>query len=160
MTLIEIMVATAIIGIGVAAMMVASTSTTQISAADRKLTQAIFLAQEIREWTIKLPFSDPEPAHQSNPPGPDSGENPQTTVDDLDDLMGVTYSPPRDGQGMAIPDMVGWAQKLTLTWRKTSDLTQVVTAGTSDIVNVQVEISYKGKNILTTNWLVNRRHQQ
>jgi len=156
MTLVEVAVATAIIGIGVTAIMVASTSTTHVSDAGRKLTQAVFLAQEIREWTLKLPFSDPDPADQGNPPGSD-GSDPQVLVDDLDDLMDVTYSPPRDGQGLAITDMVNWAQKITLTWRNPNDLTQTVTPGTSDVVHVQVEISCKGRNILTSSWLVTRR---
>jgi len=159
MTLIEIAVATAIIGIGVAAIMVAATSTTLVSDAGRKLTQAIFLAQEVREWTLKLPFSDPDPGDEDNPPGPDGAENPQTAVDDLDDLMDVTYSPPRDGQGVAISDMTGWSQKFTLTWRNRDNLAQTVAAGASDVINVQVQIEYRGRNILTTSWIVTGRDQ-
>jgi len=159
MTLIEVAVATAIIAIGVTAVMVASTSTTGATDAGRKLTQAIFLAQEIREWTLKLPFSDPDDGDRGNPPGPD-GSSPQVLVDDLDDLMDVTYSPPRDGQGVAICDMAGWSQKITITWRTPEDLTQTVTPGSTDVVNVQVEVAYKGRSILTTSWLVTRRQQQ
>jgi type II secretory pathway pseudopilin PulG len=159
MTLIEVAVATVIIGIGIAAILVASASTTHVNEAGRKLTLAVFLAQEIREWTLRLPFSDPDPGDQGNPPGPDNSD-PQVFVDDLDDLMDVTYSPPRDGQGTPISDMVGWSQKIYLTWRNPDNLTQVVTAGSSDIVNVQVEVSYKGQQIMSTSWLIARRSEQ
>ncbi len=49
-----------------------------------------------------------------NPPGPDQSD-PQTFVDDLDDLMDVTYSPPRDAHGLPIADMTSWSQTITLT---------------------------------------------
>ena len=119
------------------------------------MTQAVFLAQELREWTIKLPFSDLDEGDADKPPGPD-GTIPQIFVDDLDDLMDVTYSPPRDGQGMSIYDMTGWSQTITLTWRDPDDLSTVVTAGTSDAIHVQVSIAYNGTEKLTTGWLVTR----
>lgn len=158
MTLIEIAVATAIIALGVTAIMVASTSTTQVNSAGQKLTRAIFLAQEIREWTLKLPFTDQDPGDEGNPPGPD-GSDPQSFVDDLDDLMNVSYSPPRDGQGVAISDMAGWSQQITITWRNPNNLAQTVADGSSDVVCVQVAVSFKGENLLTTNWLVARREE-
>ena len=150
-SLIEAAVATAVIGIGVAALLTAIRAGTQTNEAGRQLTQAVFLAQEIREWTRRLPFKDPQTPE--NPPGPD-GSSPQVFVDDLDDLMGVTYSPPRDAHGSAITDMTAWSQTITLTWRSPTDLTSAVSDGTSDIVHVQVDISYQGQPVLSTGWLV------
>ena len=158
MTLIEIAVATAIIALGVTAIMVSSTSTTQVNSTGHKLTKALFLAQEIREWTLKLPFSDTDPGDKENPPGPD-GTDPQVFVDDLDDLMDVTYSPPRDGQGVAIADMPGWSQQISITWHNPSSLLQIVAPGSSNVVAVEVKINYQGQNILTTSWLVARREE-
>jgi len=155
-TLIEAAVATAIIGLGVAAVLVSVQSGTQVNDAGRKLTVATLLAQELREWTLRLPFSDPDPEDQGNPPGPD-GSDPQIFVDDLDDLMGVTYDPPRDGQGVAISDLTGWSQYIDLTWRDPADLTSIVASGTSDVIYVEVTISHKGAEILKRGWLVTRR---
>lgn len=155
-SLLEVMMAIATVGIGITAMLTAVTSSTRINGEGRRITQAAFLAQELREWTVKLPFIDPDPADAGNPPGPD-GTSPQTYVDDLDDLMDVTYSPPRDGQGSSIADMVGWSQEITLTWRDTENLSTVVQAGSSDIIHVQVAVSKDGTEILTTSWLVARR---
>jgi len=155
-TLIEVAVATVVIGIGVTSLLLTVGSGTRINSAAQELTRAVFCAQEIREWTLKLPFSDTDPADMDNPPGPD-GSNPQVFVDDLDDLMDVTYAPPRDGQGSPIADMVGWTQQITLTWRDPSDLLSTVEAGTSDVIYVSVQISRHGREVLTVGWLVTRR---
>ena len=146
------------------ALVVAARSDTQVNAAGRELTQAVFLAQQLREWTLTLPFSDPDPQDQGNPPGSDEGD-PQTFVDDLDDLMDVTYSPPMSARGKPPLDTTGepmsgvdgWSQHITLTWLDGDDLTQAVTPGTSDFVRVEVNVAYRGQNMLTASWLVTRR---
>jgi Tfp pilus assembly protein PilV len=153
-SLVEAAVATAIIGIGVVALMTAIGSGTRTNEAGRQITQAVFLAQEIREWTRRLPFEDPQTP--SAPVGLDQGES-QASVDDLDDLMGVTYSPAQDAHGYPIADMTAWSQAITLTWRNASDLASVVSNGTSDIVHVQVDVSYNGVQVLSTGWLVTRK---
>jgi hypothetical protein len=158
-TFVEGLIATLLLGLGVAALMVATRSSTQVNAAGKEITQATYLAQEIREWTLKLPFSDPDPGDQDNPPGPD-GLDPQSFVDDLDDLVNVTYDPPRDGEGQPLYDMAGWSQKINLTWRAPSSLETQVVPGTSDIIFVQVEVANDGRPVLTTGWLVTRKESQ
>lgn len=128
-TLIEVAVATAVIGMGVAAMLTAIGSGTRANDAGQKLTQAAFLAQEIREWTVRQPFAN---------------------------LATVTYNPPVDGRGQQITDMPGWSQAVTVSWRNTSSLSTVVTPGTSDVVYVQVVVSYNNQPSLTTGWLIKR----
>lgn len=154
-SLAEVVVATALIGLGLVALLVASAAGTRTSDGCRKLTEAVFLAQEIREWTLKLPFSDPQTPGAE--PGLDSGES-LDSVDDLDDLMNVTCSPPRDGQGSPLADMVGWSETITLTWRDPADLQSPVAPGSSDIVYVQVDLSYQGRPELVTGWLVTRKN--
>jgi len=155
-SLVEVAVATVIVGVGVTALMTALAAGTRTNRAGQELTQAVFLAQEIREWTLNLPFSDPDPADASNPPGPDS-TSPQVFVDDLDDLMNVVYDPPRDGRGLAIAGMAGWSQTILLTWRNPSNLTSAVANGASDVIHVEVEIAHYGHPVLSTGWLVTRR---
>lgn len=155
-SLIEVAIATAIIGIGVTAVLTAVGAGTRANKAGRDLTTAGILAQEVREWTLRLPFSDPDPGDLGKPPGPD-GTDPQTFVDDLDDLMGVTFSPPRDGLGQPIYDLAGWSQSLTLTWRNPGNLSSAVTPGSSDVIHVQVVIKNSGQEVLRTGWLVTRR---
>ena len=155
-SLVEAMIATFLVGLGVASVMVATKSATEVNAAGRQITQATYLGQEIREWTLKLPFSDPDPGDADNPPGPD-GTDPQDFVDDLDDLMDVTYSPPRDGCGQVIGDMVGWSQHISLEWKDPDSLCTTVTPGATDVIRVTVTIVLHGRDVLTTGWLVTRR---
>lgn len=158
-TLIEMAIATALVGMGVTALVVAARSGTQVNAAGRELTLAAYLVQEVREWTLKLPFSDQDSGDAYNPPGPD-GSDPQDFVDDLDDLMGVSYSPPRDGDGYAIYNMEGWSQQIALEWRDPDSLTTTVSAGASDVIHVSVTISQNGRPLLTAGWLVTRRESE
>ena len=156
-TLIEVVVATILVGLALTAMMISVGSNTRVNDAGTKLTQAAFLAQEIHEWTLTLPFRDQDVGDRDNPPGPD-GSSPQVWVDDLDDLMNVTYCPPRDGQGYAIAALPAWSQTITMTWRDPNDLDQTVTAGTSDIIYVNVDVSVDVRHqttlIVSSGWLV------
>jgi prepilin-type N-terminal cleavage/methylation domain-containing protein len=155
-SLVEVAVATAIVGVGVTALMAALAAGTRTNRAGQELTQAVFLAQEIREWTMNLPFSDPDPGDAGKPPGSD-GTSPQIFVDDLDDLLGVTYNPPRDGRGVSVAGMAGWSQTMHLSWRDPSNLTSAVANGASDVIHVEVEIAHYGQAVLSTGWLVTRR---
>jgi len=158
-SLVESALAIVIVGIGIVALVASLGAASSINGAGRNLTRGVFLAQEVREWTLRLPFSDPDPGDANNPPGPD-GTSPQVFVDDLDDLYnaaGLLYSPPRDGAGQALSDLTGWSQKLTLTWRSPDNLLQTVSPGASDIVHVQVSVRLQGKEVFATNWIVARR---
>jgi len=158
-SLLEVAVATILIAVGLTALLVAVGANTRVNDAGRKLTDATFLTQEVREWTLSLPFSDPDPWDANSPPGPD-GTDPQVFVDDLDDLMNVTYAPPRDGQGNVIAHMIAWGQTITLTWRDPNNLTQSVADGTSDIIHVNVDVTHAGETVLSADWLVARRRQE
>ena len=154
-TLLEVLFAAVIIGIGFIAILASVTSSTKISYASSEMTQAIFLSQEIREWTAGLPFHDTDPADLGKPPEPDSymGEG-EPYVDDLDDLMEATFSPPRNGLGEVIVGMADWNQSIILTWRSSADINTVVVPGTSDLIHVQVTISKNNKTLIQTGWLV------
>ena len=152
-TLIEAMVAIGVIGTGVAALFVSLQSGTKVNGAATEMTHAVFLGQEIREWTLKLPFIDPDEGDQGNPPGPD-GSDPLTFVDDLDDLMDVTFGPPRDGRGVAIANMPNWSQAIGMTWRDPNDLSTAVANGASDVVRVEVEVRNNNQPVYTTSWIV------
>lgn len=155
-TLIEALIAVALIGVGITALVLGAQSSTRVSAVGRDITQAALLAQHIREWTLKLPFSDRDPGDQTNPPGPDD-RSPQDFVDDLDDLMDVTYSPPRDASGLAIQGADGWSQHITLEWKDPNSLSATVPPGSSDVVRAKVTVARDGRDVLTIGWLVMRR---
>lgn len=133
-SLIEVALSTAIIGLGVSALMVSVGSGTRVNEGAQKTTQASFLAGEVREWASNLPY---------------------------DTLAGfaspVTYDPPRDGNGNAITGMTGWSQKVTITWLNPADIAAPSNVAT-DVTNVQVQVLHNGAEQLSASFLVARRN--
>lgn len=154
-TLIEVAFAVCVVGLGIASLMAASGACSRARDGGDKLSQAVFLAQEVREWTVRLPFSDPDELDAGNPPGADPYDV-QGVVDDLDDLMDATFDPPRSGQGSPMGDMAGWSQAITLTWVNPETLAAAL-PGQTDAVRVEVSIGFKGANLFDAAWLVMRR---
>ena len=154
-TLVEVAIAIVIVGLAVVSLVTASGACTRATHGSRQLTQAVFLAQSIREWSIQLPLTDPDPADEGSPLGPDPNDA-QGIPDDLDDLMGMIFDPPRDGAGSPMSNFQGWSQTVTLTWVDPEALTPVA-PGWTDAVEVQVAVSFEGQPVFTTSWLVTRR---
>jgi prepilin-type N-terminal cleavage/methylation domain-containing protein len=158
-TLIESAVAVVIVGVGIVAMLGAMASGSRVNAQARETTQAIFLAQEIREWTLRLPYRDPNDPNQHSYPYTsthEAGEDPNVFVNDLKDLNGVTYSPPRDGEGQAITGLAGWKQAITMQWRDPAWLTNAAPGGpgSSPTLCVTVVISHNNQPVYTASWIV------
>ncbi len=153
-TLIEVAIATAIIGIAVVALMTAVGSSTRINGAGRALAQAVILTENIREFSIKLPYFDPD-LTEAGAIGAESGE---TVIDDLDDLH-RTFTTPIDSQGNAISGLANWRQVVTVQWVDDSDLTTVSATG-KDAVVVSVEIQLNLKPVYSTSWLVAKRETE
>lgn len=152
-TLIETVVAVAITGIGIVSLMSVCTACTYTADEGNKLSEAVLLGQEIREWTLRLPFYDPEEGEATAvAPGPEAGEA-VGSVDDLDDLMGAIFETPRDGSGSEIPSKTGWSQAITLTWINPYTLA-LVPAGTSDCVWVDLNVSFQDQTLVSTGWVV------
>ena len=160
-SLVEAIIAVTILGIALAAVVGVFQSGTIMNAEGSRLTRAVYLAQEIQEWTASLPFTDPEDTGSGS--GSEEG-NAQTYVDDLDDLYlsgGLTYSPPvatPDASSPTTPneltDLAGWSQTITLSWRSASNPGTSVAVGSSNVVLVAVTIRYQGDEVLSTSWLV------
>ena len=130
-TLMEVLITSMIIAVGITAVMAAIGSGTRINEAGVSLTKAGFLTQEIREWSINLA--------------------------DLDSLTSVTYSPPRNSLGVELTDMPGWSQDLTVTWRSSTDLDVIVPSASSDIAHIQLAVRHNEELILSADWLVMRK---
>lgn len=159
-SLVEVAASTAFIGLGIAALMAALNSGTQMNDAGQEITQATYLAQEIREWAMRLPFHDPD-----NPTtllGVDTGENQQNaaTIDDVKDLHGAVYNPPRNAKGDPINSLTGWEQHISVQYRLATKLTDEDTTKTSDVVYVTVDIYHVGNKVFSTGFLVAARPGQ
>lgn len=132
-TLVEALMTIVLLSVGLAAVMGAVNLGIRYSGEGTELTQAVFLAQEIRERTLNMDFVD------------------------VVNLNGATNSPPINSHGETIIGMSGWSQSVTTSYRSTNDPSVVLPSGTSDLVFVQVQVSHNGNTSLTTGWLVARK---
>jgi prepilin-type N-terminal cleavage/methylation domain-containing protein len=145
-TLIEVAVAVVIVSLALTALLVAVQSNTRVNDMGAKLTQAAFLAEEMREWTLLLARTDPNAVDDDNPFHYEGGPS-------------QPYCPPRDGSGQAISSLAQWSQAVTLAYRDPNDLlSSPGGGGTSDVVNVIVDVRFQGQSILETSWLVAKRN--
>ncbi len=153
--LLEVLFASVIMGIGFIAILASVASSTKTSYASSEITQAIFLTQEIREWTANLPFRDQDAVDASNAPGADSYSALGVPyVDDLDDLMYAVFSPPRNSLGEELTGMDGWTQMVYLSWRSSSDINMWMAPGTTDIIHVDVTVTKGNQTLMQTGWLI------
>ena len=172
-TILEILIAVVIVGIGFSAVMFAMLNGTVRNASSKDLTKANFLANEIREFSLSLPYNDPDGGVISYS-GSEAGENPLTEIDDLDDLNGKTFSPPcraPQAGSITVEPIAGydgqngnalWSQEVTLSWRLPQNPSVTVEPGLSDLVYVRVTIKKRVGNsawetVLTTGWLVRNK---
>lgn len=156
-TLAEIIVTTVLAGIFFVAAIAALQAGTESNIVAADIATANTLINEIKEWTVDLPFTDPDEHDFGKPPGADSYSQGLPYVDDLDDLMNTTYTPPRDSQGDPIADLPGWSQHIDITWRDPADINTVVWNGFSTVVYVEVTARKNGVDVLSRGWIVTRK---
>lgn len=156
-TLAEIVVTTVLAGIFFVAAMAALQAGTQSNIAASDIAVANTLINEIKEWTVDLPFTDPDPHDFGKPPGADSYSQGVPYVDDIDDLLNATFTPPRDSQGDPIADLPRWSQHIGITWRDPADINTLVWNGSSTVVYVEVTARKDGVDVLSRGWIVTHK---
>ena len=144
-TLVEVAIATILIAVGLAALMNTLRAGTSTNYASSNMTTASFLAQNVHEWTLGLPF---RPAGATVNPA---------DLKYLDDLNGMTFSPPRDGAGLPINNYAGWSQRVTMTWRNAANLTPSTPPSSGDAMHVSVDIRLNGETVTTLQYLIFKR---
>jgi len=132
-TLIEICVATAIIGVSITSLMVAMASGTRMNENGQDISEAGFLAQEVREYTVKQSYNT------------------------VTAMAGVRYTPPIDAQGQPINELAGWSQKIAINYVDPATPTNLVQPGPTDMMLVTVTICHNGAGVFSSCWMVSSR---
>jgi type II secretory pathway pseudopilin PulG len=148
-TLLEVGLATMIIGLGVMAVLqlAAKLTVSQDNAVD--VTQAINLANNIHELFFNLHFADPvTPTHW----GPESGET-LATYNDNDDFDGSVFSPPIDTERNTISNLTNWSQSISVQSVDPNSITSTVPDGTTSMERITVTIQHQGQTVYTESWL-------
>jgi len=148
-TLIEVLIATLLVGLAVASLVVASGSFTKVNGAGADLSTAEFLIEQIRELTALLPVVDPQTGISAF--GPE--EATLTAYDDLDDFDGARFSPPIRADRVVLNDFAAFSQRITVENVRASNFEQVVSHHSSSFVRVTVKVFLNSKEISSTGWI-------
>jgi prepilin-type N-terminal cleavage/methylation domain-containing protein len=148
-SLIEVLIATILIGFAITALMVASGSLTIANGAGTDLSTAEFLVEQIRELTALLPVVDPQTGIAVF--GPE--EAGLAYYDDLDDFDGVSFSPPIDVNRNVLNDFAAFSQQVIVENVNPSNFDQVVGDHSTNFVRVTVTVVLNAKVIDSTSWI-------
>ena len=126
-TLAEVLIASLIAGICLAGAMTAISSNVELTLQSEEMSKAVFLAQEVREWSINIKFAS------------------ITT-------MAATDVTPRDSEGIALAGYSGWKETITVTYLNPATLATSVAV--TKMARVGVTVTLGGETVFSTSWLV------
>jgi len=149
-TLIECSLTMVILGVAVAAMLQLLAAGTQSNIASNELTTAINLANNIREASSKLAFTDP-----TNPTSPNTqaGGTP-SSFNDIWDLKG-SFSPPLDCSLAQISLYSQWKQTVAVETVSPNQLTATRPSDpTVATARITVKVYHNGQYVYQMSWIV------
>jgi len=148
-SLVEVLIAVILVGLAIAALVVASNSFTIANSAGTDLSTAEFLVEQIRELTALLPVIDPQTGTDTF--GPEEAN--LAGYDDLDDFDGATFSPPIGANRELLNDFAAFSQHVTVENVNPTDFEQVVSDHSSHFVRVTAKVFLNTKEISSTSWI-------
>jgi prepilin-type N-terminal cleavage/methylation domain-containing protein len=158
-SLIEVLIATVLVGMAIAALVAANGSFSMANVAGADLSTAEFLVEQIRELTTMLPVVDPAlpPGAAVMVLGPEAGESSVTAYDDVDDFDGFDSAPlgaPISAQGTPLTNLAVFSQRVTVQKLNPSNFDQTWLDDTaSNFVRVTVSILQNGRPISSASWI-------
>lgn len=155
-TLIEVLIATLLVGLSIAALVAANGSFTLANATGSDLSTAEFLAEQIRELTTMLPVADPD-ATTWTVLGPETGETSLNAYDDVDDFDGfnsASLSGPISAQKTTLAALSAFSQQVTVQKLNPSNFDEAWSDGsTSNFVRVTVIVLENGWQVSSASWI-------
>ena len=154
-SLIEVLIATVLVGMAIAALVAANGSFSMANVAGADLSTAEFLVEQIRELTTMLPVADPD-ATTWTVLGPEAGES-LATYDDVDDLDGfnsTSLGAPIDVRKAPLNALAAFSQQVTVQKLNPSNFDETWNdASTSNFVRITVDIRENGRPISSASWI-------
>ena len=148
-TLLEVLIATLIIGIAITSIVASNGAFTKANGAGLTISQAQFLLEQIRELSATLDVVDPETGTTTF----GAEESSLANYDDLDDFDGLSFCPPIDIDRSQISDLSEYTQQITVNNVSLADLETVAADHSTDMVRVSVSVSLNGTEITSASWI-------
>jgi|SaaInl7_200m_RNA_FD_contig_61_1137732_length_1792_multi_6_in_0_out_0_2 prepilin-type N-terminal cleavage/methylation domain-containing protein len=154
-SLVEVMVAVVIVGVGIAASMHGIATNTIVTAEGRNVLFTGGLADNVKQFCQTLSFADPQGGTVY---GPDAGETGIGDYDDVDDLDGATFSPPIGGDGSTLssPSYAIWSQAVTVVGLDSGTYNVLVPPGDTPFKRITVEVFKGTRSLGTYEWILTR----
>ncbi len=149
-TLVEVLIATILVGLAIASLMAANRAFTTANDAGTDLSTAEFLIEQVKELMSLLPVVDPQTEIATF--GPETSET-LAGYDDLDDFDGASFSPPINADRSVLADYTTFSQQVTVQNVSASDFEQVVSDHGSYFVRVTVSVYQNAQLITSASWL-------
>jgi prepilin-type N-terminal cleavage/methylation domain-containing protein len=126
-TLMEVLIATVLIGIAVAAILATSRTLTAANGEGIEMTRGEFLLEQVREYTTTVGY------------------------DSLSALDGQSYNPPIDADGQLLVDFQQYTQQLVVTTLNDDDLTAADPNG--HFKRIDASVNFNGQSIARGSWV-------
>jgi prepilin-type N-terminal cleavage/methylation domain-containing protein len=158
-SLVEVLVAVALVGVAIVALVAANSVFTQNNSAALDMSTAEYLIEQIRELTMQalppltgmLPVVDPEVGTEFA-----TKEGSPAAYDDVEDFDNETFSPPINADRQQLGVFSGFAQKVTVQKVNAADFQQVVADNPvpdSPFVRITVDIYHHGYLLSSESWI-------
>ncbi len=155
-TLVEVLIATLLVGLSIAALVAANGSFSMANVTGADMSTAEFLAEQIRELTMMLPVADPT-ATTWTVLGPEGDETTLAAYDDVDDFDGfdsTTLGAPISAQRTALTALAFFRQQVTVQKLDPSNFDVTLSdAAASNFVRVTANILENGRLISSASWI-------
>jgi prepilin-type N-terminal cleavage/methylation domain-containing protein len=150
-SLVEVLVATALVGVAIVALLAANSVFTQNNSAALDLSTAEYLIEQIRELTMLLPVVDPDGGTEFA-----TKEASVSAYDDVEDFdcPDVPFSPPINANRERLTIFADFSQKVTVEKVSSSNFQQVVAdTDLSPFVRITVDIYHHGYKLSSESWI-------
>ena len=153
-SLVEVMVATVIVGIGISASLFALTPSNTTIHEGMGIVVSGTLADYIQQYTSDLAFEDPYEGDTSF--GPESGETGIDTFNDIDDLDGFVLSPPIGADGSPLESYPEWSINFSVVGVDPLTYEELTDPLGSSVRRVEIEIYDGSRKVRDYQWIVTR----
>jgi len=128
-SLIEVLIATMLVGLAIVALVAANSSFTKANAVGTELSTAEFLIEQIRERTVLVDYAG------------------------LYAFDGASFSPPISAGGDVLNHFAAFSQQVTVENVDAANFEQVVGDGSSDFIRVTIKVFLNSREIGSTSWI-------
>lgn len=153
-SLVELMVATVLVGIGISASLFALTTSHKTIHEGMGVVTSGTLADYVKQYSDTLAFEDP--VEEGRLFGPEEGENGIADFDDIDDLDGLELSPPIGADGSPLDSFSGWSMNISVVGLDPATYEELIDPSGSSIRRVDIEIKDGIRLVRRYQWIVTR----